>query len=294
MWRWHVAGRGGVVGPAGVGPLVGRLVPVADGQRAPVGAGCLDDGVTQPRVPRLTNLPNLRDLGGLPTVDGNRTRPGVVFRSDAPSHLADDEVRALVDALGLRRAVDLRLDRDVSLGPDYPLADAGVEHIRLPIGLVASAADAPVPDRLDMAAAYRTYLDSDAPSLVAALRVLADEGGPVLVHCAAGKDRTGTLLALALEAVGVVRDAVVADYAATGDNMPALVELWKRRDPGFAEVFEALPPQLFQADADTMTRFLEGMDAEFGTASHAGPAAWVRAQGITEDEIAALRSRLVG
>ena len=70
---------------------------------------------------------------------------------------------------------------------------------------------------------YLAYLRHRPDSVVEAVRTMAEPGGAVLVHCAAGKDRTGVVVALALSAAGVSRDAVVADYVATGDRLEAVL-----------------------------------------------------------------------
>src|SRR5690606_36957312 len=66
---------------------------------------------------------------------------------------------------------------------------------------------------------YRGYLRDRPDSVLAAMRVLAHGEGAAIVHCAAGKDRTGVLTALVLEAAGVTREAIIADYVATGERM---------------------------------------------------------------------------
>jgi protein-tyrosine phosphatase len=71
---------------------------------------------------------------------------------------------------------------------------------------------------------YHGYLEDRPDSITAALRSIAESPGAALVHCAAGKDRTGVVVGLALSAVGVQRDAIVADYAASGDRIGAILD----------------------------------------------------------------------
>ena len=74
---------------------------------------------------------------------------------------------------------------------------------------------------------YLGYLSDRGENVVAAVRLLADpDAGPALVHCAAGKDRTGVFVALVLDAIGVERDAVVADYALSAEQVEALFRRW--------------------------------------------------------------------
>jgi len=75
----------------------------------------------------------------------------------------------------------------------------------------------------DMAATYLSYLVDRPDSVLAALRAIGQATGAVLVHCAAGKDRTGTIVALALLVAGAERDAVIADYAASSERVEGVV-----------------------------------------------------------------------
>src|SRR4029077_7038622 len=89
----------------------------------------------------------------------------------------------------------------------------------------AVAADAGTDPEIIIANGYVELLDAGAMAFATALeRIVAPGGTPALVHCAAGKDRTGVLVALLLDAAGVDRDVIVADYAATQDRMVAIIE----------------------------------------------------------------------
>jgi protein-tyrosine phosphatase len=111
---------------------------------------------------------------------------------------------------------------------------------------------------------------------------------PVLVHCAAGKDRTGLLVALLLEALGVPRDIVIAEYALTGVLRPNRVAAYARvfADSGVDLANIAI---LFDTPADAMAGTLGGLDAEFGSVT-----AYLRHQcGLTPRELEALRANLL-
>src|SRR5918912_2237324 len=107
---------------------------------------------------------------------------------------------------------------------------------------------------------YLGYLRDRPDSIVGALRDVARGPGATIVHCAAGKDRTGVVCALALAAVGVPREAIVADYVATGERLgPLLARL--RSSPTYAEDLEGRPDESHRPRAENMARVLELLDA---------------------------------
>ncbi|TDU87639.1 HAD superfamily hydrolase (TIGR01509 family) [Kribbella voronezhensis] len=152
---------------------------------------------------------NARDVGGLPTRYGGRTRAGAVIRTDS-LHLLDDAGRAAVAELGPGLVLDLRSDWELS--EPHPLAgDPAYRHIPW-IDPVRDQEFVPTPD---LAEVYRGSLGRNRAQIVQVLRAVAEApvGLPVVVHCQAGKDRTGLLIALLLELAGVPRDVIAADYA---------------------------------------------------------------------------------
>ncbi|MFC7344032.1 tyrosine-protein phosphatase [Saccharopolyspora griseoalba] len=222
----------------------------------------------------LGALVNLRDLGGQPTDDGVLTRPGVVYRSDAPR--SGDR-----DPEGLEKwpphvVVDLRED-DELLGRAHPMADV-TEVRRVPVltDLPRSA-----PDTSDeLSVFYQRMVRQAADKLVEVFRIAVEADGPVLVHCAAGKDRTGVVSAMLLSAAGVLPDAIVADYARTDKNMYRVLQrlnLAPSLPPG---VTEDIVADLMAAPIEA----IQGVIAEFG--EHPGAAAgWLRSHGVTSAEL---------
>jgi hypothetical protein len=134
---------------------------------------------------------------------------------------------------------------------------------------------------------YLAYLDDRPDSIVSALRVMAHEDGASIVHCAAGKDRTGVVCALALEAVGVRRDAVVADYIATGDRLEQVLARL-RASTTYAADLDSRPADSHLPHAYTMEKFLATVDERY-----AGALGWLAHHGWTDADTAALRARLV-
>ncbi|MEV5835104.1 tyrosine-protein phosphatase [Nocardia sp. NPDC052112] len=171
------------------------------------------------RVLALHGATNFRDLGGYPTVDGGRTRWGMVFRSDAPHRLSTADL-AVVERLGLLVAYDLRTDEERDRSPSA--LPATVRRIPLTIGGTAAhtranaemirTRPADIPDDF-LAEMYRRMADFDADVFGRILTGLADaDGTPALIHCTAGKDRTGVTVALLLAALGVDEATILDDY----------------------------------------------------------------------------------
>lgn len=158
---------------------------------------------------------NFRDVGGYPTLEG-RVRHGRLLRSDGLYRLGDEGKRHLSE-LGVGVIIDLRDDFEVGVMPDdLDGLDLRVVHLPLFEGSGASQGEAAV----SLSTLYRRIVTQHAEVVARAIReLLATEDTPVLVHCTAGKDRTGIVVALALLAVGVDRGLVVDDYARSEDNL---------------------------------------------------------------------------
>jgi protein-tyrosine phosphatase len=241
---------------------------------------------------------NVRDVGGLPTVDGRLTRSGVLLRSDNLQDLTPADI-ALLDGLGLGTVIDLRTAPEVEIIGPGPLRSTAVRHVHLdliPLGLDGrEAADvvarALPEDGAGEHAMDHFYLDyvKDAPAEVAtALRTIASPtGGAVLVHCAAGKDRTGVIIALALSLVGVTRQAVVDDYARSDERI-SLVRDRLIATPLYSESISARSLEAMRPHADNMERFLDRVDAEYG-----GVHELAAVVGLDEETLARLSRRLL-
>jgi protein-tyrosine phosphatase len=240
----------------------------------------------------LEGLDNVRDVGGLPLRDGGQTRPGVLLRSASLHYLTPGDVEHLVDVLGLKLVLDLRTGREVDRDGPTAVARAGVETVWL--SFLAEDGE-PLPeadDDLDpMVHNYLGYLSQRGENVVQAVRRLAaPDAGPALVHCAAGKDRTGVLVALVLDAVGVQRSAVLADYMLSAEQVPAMFRRWTTAagEPMPADLTPHLPR------VEVMATVLARLDAEHGIGEVGGAAGWLRANGLDVADLDRLRGRLTG
>ena len=212
-------------------------------RRVGIGSETMTD---QPRWLPLEGAANARDLGGLPTDGGAETAPAPAAPLRQPAGPDPGRRAVLVDEVGLRTVVDLRTDVEVELeGPGPLTREPRVEIRHLSLfpesgGRTDVDADATLPWQADgedarrgsalpetppgrappepgsrAVAFYLAYLRDRPDNVVAALRAIADSDGAAVVHCAAGKDRTGVVVALALSVAGVPRERIVADYVAT-------------------------------------------------------------------------------
>jgi protein tyrosine/serine phosphatase len=259
-----------------------------------------------PRWIDLEGAVNARDLGGVPLADGGAVACGRLLRSDNLQDLTARDVALLVEDHGLRAVIDLRTGVEVRLeGPGPLLADERVvvEHRSLypeageRTDVVEADTIVPwqngvhgvhMPGETPTVQTYFGYLERRPDSIVGALRTIADppEGGAALVHCAAGKDRTGLVVALALEVAGAPREAVVADYALTSERIAAIVGRLAA-SPTYARDMVTDDPQHHAARPESMQRILEILDER-----HGSPLGWLREHGLEDDAAQQLRARL--
>lgn len=243
----------------------------------------------------LEGAVNVRDLGGLPTDDGGTTAWRVLLRADNLQGLTEKDVAHLVGEVGLRTVLDLRTPAEIDSEGPGPLVAAGLRHVHANLipGWDPRSYD---PSRViphekrwdgDTSHFYLGYLDEAGTEVVRVLRTLADpDCGTAVVHCAAGKDRTGVLAALALLVAGVPRAEVVADYALTGERIAAIRDRLLA-SPTYAGDVGRRSLDDMHPHARSMWHFLDRLD------ERGGPQAWLTAHGFGVSEQAALRERLV-
>jgi len=252
----------------------------------------------------LDGLVNMRDLGGLPTRDGGRTASGRLIRSDNLQDLTDADVTRLVDELGVTDVVDLRTETEVHVegpGPlhrvetlthhhhsliEEKLPSETVQEVGERALAVPTPDEPPTRDASFWARHYLGYLSRRPDSVAAALRVIAHAEGATVVHCAAGKDRTGTVVAMALDVAGVPREEIVADYVLTAERIDAIIgRLMPRESYGAALKTQKLEDQLPRAES--IEAILDAVYEGWG-----GAEGWLRGRGWSADDVERLRARL--
>jgi protein tyrosine/serine phosphatase len=229
-------------------------------------------------IPIFTSLDNFRDVGGAPTLDGRLIRTGRLYRSDSLTKLDQADVDAFA-RLGIRTVIDLR--RPTEVEEFGRIADA-IDRRYVNISPQHRLWDEYEYDEAGGPARFLAdrYLDlamegaDDLGTVIATLSEATID--PTVVHCFAGKDRTGVVVALALSAVGVGADAIADDYALSND--------WSMRFRS-----DNVQEHWIPAPREAMTTFLADLADEYGSVHR-----YLRDAGVRDAEIDVLRDNLVG
>lgn len=250
------------------------------------------------RVLRLDGVHNFRDYGGYSGLDGARVKSGLLWRSAQHGDASDADLAAIHD-LGITTVIDLRGPSEYESKPCRRHPDFAAQEFRYPeetagLALHTEAADGVVTAAEARAAMLRLYEGiAFRPNLVPMLRcyfeVLGRAEGPSLVHCVAGKDRTGFAVALAQHVLGVDRDAILEDYVLTNraGNIEARIAAGAEQIRSkYGAIDEQTIRTLMGVDADYLLTALSAVEARHGTVD-----AYLDAViGLDEPACAALRA----
>ena len=226
-------------------------------------------------------LLNFRDAGGHPTPHG-RMRTGRLFRSEMLMRLEDPGVLA---AMGIAAVVDLRSDRERLEHPTPDLGPVRRHDITIDPGAMRPP-DAGLPTLDDV---YRQIVDWCAPQLVRSVELVAEHADVgVLVHCTGGKDRTGVVIGLVHELLGVPDEILDADYARSEE----LLSAWSVHAPANmmedADWEQMVAAGLLSSPPGTMVGILERLRREHGSVE-----AYLTGAGLAPSTVETLRLRLV-
>jgi rhodanese-related sulfurtransferase len=225
---------------------------------------------------------NFRDLGGLPTDTGARTGYGVLYRGDAPCH--DDVPPAGRSGWPPALVLDLREPDEPIDG--HPLAGPDTRVVQVPLLAGPHIGDwRALPSLHEL---YRGSLSRAGERIAEVLELLISTPGPALVHCAAGKDRTGVLVAVLLRAAGVCSQAVLADYLRTERNVPALVAQLAWDTSGFDEEDRLRAQHLVGTSATALQTVLDELEAAPG-----GVLGWLHDHDVPASALQAWTLRLL-
>lgn len=214
------------------------------------------------------------------------SRPGALYRSDALAELTR-EGRTTLRGLGVRRVIDLRSGFDRRVGGADRLWRVGADLVKVPVFSDARRSDM---HTLTLESLYRRLLDHNSAAIGAAIRAVADAPpGAVVVHCTAGKDRSGLVAALLQLSVGVDVEAIVDDYALTQANLagPWAERMLRRVGRFRITMTPQLERLLLDSPAEAMAVTLEHLQTE-----HGGVDAYLAACGVSDLHRERLAERL--
>ena len=230
----------------------------------------------------LPGFANARDLGGLPRDDGGKTVCGAIVRAETPRQL-DPEARGRADQFV--RVIDLRSEHEAA-AVRHPYFEHGGYRLR-PLVDPRAEARHPTDAEATLGDVYQGSLSRNAETIAAIMREIAiAPPGTVMVACAAGKDRTGMIVALLLRLAGVTDEAICADYHHSQWRLEEYfaAELAAIADEGARERLRGRQ----HAEPANIMQMLDHIDHAYGSAE-----SYLVAIGLTPDEIERLRRRLV-
>lgn len=206
-------------------------------------------------------LVNFRDLGGLPIASGGEFPGGRLHRSGTFDFLTPAEAAGLVSSLGFTTVIDLRgLSERERLHQPFPHT---VEIFQIPFVTTTDPEWEHPIDQSPPAVAGR-YLDmlerQGRRALRSIITAITPDRLPMVIHCSAGKDRTGIVTAILLALAGVTDEAIAADYAKSGPDLQLLAS-----DPATAGIFAPDPPNENETSPETMRLFLDGVRQRYGS-----------------------------
>lgn len=251
------------------------------------------------RILELEGAVNFRDIGGYLTADGRRVRTGLVYRSGTLTHLTSTDLEKL-SQLGIKLVCDLRSEEETQTEPDKLLD--GIEYLHLPLDADTRAERrrrlrALLFNRRElvrmMPAFYtQVMIDRNAKLYGTILKRLADPANlPTVIHCTAGKDRTGVGAALLLSLLGVPEEVIIADYSLSNlyyDNFYRYGQQMVRRVAWLGIRAEAIQPLLI-ADPNNIRLTLAHIRDQ-----HGGIENYLRtAAGLDDETIQKLRDNLL-
>jgi len=212
----------------------------------------------------LPGCANFRDLGGYPTRGGMRLRWRRLFRSDALHGLAPEGVDRIVDELGIGAIVDLRSTGEVGVDGRGGLRDRAPVYHHLPLFDGPLTPDPESASRLTLADRYFLIAERAKIPVARVVTALAECSTPAVYHCTAGKDRTGLISAIVLGLLDVPDEIIVADYAATQENLDAIIDRLMQ-SVGYREAIVNLPAESLHAKPETMFALLERLRDGYGS-----------------------------
>ena len=235
----------------------------------------------------LEGAVNFRDLGGYPGAGGRTTRWRALFRADDLSSLTRPD-RAAMRTMGIATVIDLRSAAEVERDR-FPVHDVPVAFHNLPLVATLPAFEEFRRGPGFFTAHYLEIAEQAGVQIARALAIVSDpDSQPVIVHCAAGKDRTGVLVAVILALLGVSDDIIAEDYALSAEAMDALLQRIVDRLPEQREDITQVADVMFAAVPEAIAALLAALRRRHGSVE-----AYAAAHGAGPEVVAALRASLL-
>jgi protein-tyrosine phosphatase len=229
---------------------------------------------------------NFRDIGGYPSQEGRTVRWGRYYRAGRQDRMTEQDLRRARE-LGIKTQIDLRAPAEIEDQSRGPLEAMGANYVHVPVIPEGGSAELAriVGDTGISGRRYLGYLEFGPQTWIRLFEIFAEAGSqPLVVHCTAGKDRTGVATAFLLSVLGVERELIVVDYRLTNRDVA--------RQADFIEATTGLPEgmdreALLRAAGvpnEAISDFLAGLDERYG-----GPLDFLRSIGIAETTLKAVR-----
>ncbi|MCK9544022.1 MAG: tyrosine-protein phosphatase [Novosphingobium sp.] len=252
------------------------------------------------RVLTFQGIHNFRDHGGY-AARGGTLRRGCLYRSAQHANATDDDLAGL-DRLGLAAVIDLRSDKERAVSPSRHPAGFAARVLFVPDSVMQAAPHVeaargvtdPESAAARMVAGYAAMAFTPVfmQGIARYFEALAELDGPTLIHCMAGKDRTGIAVAVLHRALGVAREDWLADYLMTNvtGNIDARIAagathvraaFGRELDDDTVRVLMTVRPEFIDSCFDTMDRHHGGLDG------------YLAACGVMETTLARVRDRLI-
>lgn len=233
---------------------------------------------------------NFRDIGGYINQEGKRIKKGIYFRAGRQDRMSDKDLSQLSD-LKIATQIDLRRPDEVLEQGKGPLEAMGAKYINMAV-IPKGGSDKLsrlVGDTRISGKRYLGYLEFGPTTWLRLFGILANEDNlPVVLHCTAGKDRTGVSTAFLLSILGVSREVIEADYL--------LTNLDTERQADFIESTVGYPEgydretmiSVAGVPKDAMKVFLDGLESKWGSAIE-----YLEKIGVTQEQMDAIRTNFL-
>jgi protein-tyrosine phosphatase len=257
-----------------------------------------DEAQREGRMLPHKSIANLRDVGGYSTMEGKTVRWNRVYRGASLVALTEDDAKGLAER-GLKIVCDLRMPTEAADAPDI-MPHESVRYVTLPF---KQSSDRLTQLRIllfqrqkladTLRQTYTRVMIDNNPAVIGDfLRLVAEEDNlPLLVHCSAGKDRTGVVIAVLLRLLGVPEQTVLEDYSLSNLYYDYFINISAKiiKQLGVFRVSEAEVRPLFLADPATLKTTLDYIEAKYGSVEE-----YVTTHtGVTPEMVARIRANLL-